>query len=230
MSKQDEFFDRADVHSSNKNSRVKSDEEVRKERQERLEKLVTPELLTHFSPQEAFRLVEYFNTTPSSGTQERVGTPYDLYKLSPEARAYLEKHVKDQRIIEIGDAGRKINMPFFMKLGARSFETADPNFSEVDGLTYLMRQPEGSALVCSFGVFDDGVLYMDGCEIGKSLKEYVGKLCKEIYRVTPKGGITLHGLEWDGDLKDAGFTSDSNTPNELNAYTPQRHGLRVLRR
>ncbi len=245
---QNKFFDKADKLSSgipydNKDeddypgasrdgpARLTTPEEARLEREKRLENLVTPELLTHFSRGDALRLVDYFSTTPSAETQEIIGTPYDLYKLSPEARAYLAKHVTGQRIIELGDAGRKINEPFFIKLGAKNLETADPKASRVDGLTYLMRQPEGSAIITSFGVFDEGVLYMDGVEIEKPLQEYVTRLCREIYRVTQKGSITLHGLEWDGDLKNAGFASDPNTPKELNSYFSDRgYGLRVLRK
>lgn len=212
--------------------RLLTPEEARKGTEERLERLVTPELLTYFSREDALKLVEYFGTVPSTGTQDYPGVPYDLSQLNSEAREYLIGYVKDKRVIEIGDAGRKINEPFFiLDWGAKSFEIADAQYG-VDGLTYLMRQPEGSALVCSFGVFDDGMLYMDGVKIEKPLREYVSKLCKEIYRVTPKGGITLHGLEWDGDLKDAGFVPDPNTPKELNSYCSRDsyYGLRVLRK
>ena len=198
------------------------------------EGLVTPELLTHFSREDALRLVKYFSIVPSQTTQGFPGVPYDLSQLGQEARAYLEEHVRDQKVIEIGDAGRRINEPFFMKLGVKSFETVDPQPCGVDGLSYLMRQPEGSAIVTSFGVFDDGVLYMDG-KTGELLDGYVSKLCSEIYRVTPKESITFHGLEWDGDLKDAGFVSDTKTPKELNSYVHGHgfgtgYGLRVLRK
>ena len=66
-------------------------------------------------------------------------------------------------------------------------------------------------------------------KISKSLGEYVKKLCREIYRVTPKGAITFHGLEWDGDLKDAGFV-DAGAPKELNKYVSGSGGLRILRK
>lgn len=237
---QDEFFDRADEISRGENplkrrkatpGRPVTEEQAEEERRQRLEGKITPELLTHFDRKEALELVAYFGGVPTAGTQEAVGTSYDLYKLNQGARQFLAREIQGKRIIEIGDAGRSVNRPFFMELGARSFETADPNFSGIDGLTYLMRQPDGSAVVTSFGVLDDGVLYgPSGCEISTSLGKYVGKLCNQIYRVTPKGGITLHGLEWDGDLLGAGFVNDANAPRQANSYTPGSGGLRLLRK
>ena len=132
-------------------------------------------------------------------------------------------------MLEIGDAGRRLNEPFFMKLGAKSFETTDPKYGQVDALTYLMRQPEGSTIVTGFGVLEEGVLY-NGFDEPERLKKYQKGLGKAIHRVTPIGGLTFHGLEWDYDLKDAGFVNDPNSPRELNTRTSDRGGLIVLRK
>ena len=226
---QDELFDRVDRDS--KNGRLKSEEEAIREDQERLERLVTPELLTYFSEKDALKLVRYFQETPSSGTQEEKGMPYDLQKLSEEAKQFLVKEIRGKKIIEIGDAGRRINECLLLRLGARSFETADAQWG-VDGLTYLMRQPEGSAIVCSFGVLDWGVLYDDWINSPRAMERYRKLLGNEMYRVTPKGAITLHGLECFDDLKQAGFREEYSpfVPEDLDTWTPQRGGLKVLRK
>ena len=53
---------------------------------------------------------------------------------------------------------------------------------------------------------------------------------EEIARVTPRGSITLHGLDYVDDLENAGFRFDKNAPAGLNTWTSQRGGLAVLRR
>lgn len=148
--------------------------------------------------------------------------------LTDEAEDYLERHIRGRRIIELGDAGRKINKNFFLGLGATSFKTADPQRLQVDGLTYLMRQQDDSAIVCSFGVLEYGVLHMGIEGIGKLCRKYVEELAKEIYRVTPQDTITFHGLDCGGaDLRRAGFIEDQSAPKR---FLDGQYDLTVLKK
>ena len=222
----DEFFDKADRMSG---GGVVSKEDSERDYNERMVEKVTPELLRYFSREDALDLVKYFSRTPSAETQSYPGVPYDLGKLSQEAKDYLVNEIRGKRVIELGDAGRRINEGLLLKLGATSVEYADSKYT-ADGLTHLMKQEDGSAVVCSFGLFDEGVLYMDGVSISEPLQKYVDKLCAEIHRVTPRGGITFHGLEYSDDLRKAGFENDSGSPRELNKQNSSDGGLKVLRK
>jgi len=166
---------------------------------------VSPELLRHFSYDEAFNLVKYFFQTPSTGTQDINGS-YDLSKLNPEARNFLERELQGKDILEIGNAGSRVNhnlTPF--NIG--NYVGVDADYGD-DALTHLMRQPEESAIVCSFGVLESGVL---DSWIGRErpLGKYIDLLAREIYRVTPEGSITLHGTDGFDELKRAGFRDEN---------------------
>ncbi len=209
-----------------------SEKEAERIREERYETLVTPELLTHFSREDALELIRYFDQTSSSSTQQFPGGAYSLYKLydrSQEAGDFLSEEVRGRRVIELGDNGNKLNKAFFLRAGAGAYESIDPKYN-VDGLTHLMRQPDESAVVVSFGVLEEGVLYAGFIDEPENLVRYQKELGKQIYRATPRGAITFHGLEWDYHLKDAGFVEYQNSPRELNTVTPQRGGFRVLRK
>ncbi len=197
--------------------------------EERKENQLTPELLNNFSQKDTSKLVEYFNQIPSTRTQDGAYVPYALEKLSNKGLEYLANEIKGKKIIELGDAGRRRNEKLLIDLGAESIDYADPLSSGVDGFSYLARQPDESAIVCSFGLFDIGVLYHSFCE-PEELVKYQKLLTDEIYRVTPKNGVTFHGLEFDYTLKESGFNADSNAPDELNTKTDQRGGLVLLRK
>ncbi|MFZ5954932.1 MAG: hypothetical protein ACOYT4_00755 [Nanoarchaeota archaeon] len=188
---------------------VVSKQEQRKMEAEAIHEKISPELLRHFTKKEAYNLIKYFISVPSTSTQEP-GASYDLYTIcnsNRKFREYLGEQINGRNIIELGDAGRQINKNLFLKLGAKNYESVDPNYN-FDGLTYLMRQDDNSAIICSFGVLESGVLY--GAESGfEALVKYQQKLADEIYRVTPKGAITLHGLECSVDLLNAGFANDN---------------------
>ncbi len=181
--------------------------------EERIQRKISQELLTFFNRSDAHDLVEYFDRTPSQTTSD-LGYTYDLNKLSPEAQRFLAEEVSGRRIIEFGNKGYKAgyNVPSakLFELGARSYEGCDPKY-DLDALTFLLRQPDESAIVTSFGVLDDGVLYMPGCEVDRLLSKYTAELGKQIYRVTPKRGVTIHGLDSVGDLIRAGFKAESPT-------------------
>ena len=208
-------------------AKVMSREEQEKERQERLEKMITPELLTHFFRNEAKRLVEYFDRIPSAQTCGP-SNMYSFERLSKEANDFLRNELQWKKIIELGSAGRneaKLHFEYDFKVG--QYEYADPQYN-TDGLSHLMKQPDNSAIVTSFGVLEDGVLYMDGLIPG--LRKYTELLGKEIYRVTPKGAITFHGLETDHDLIDAGFKQPKDIPKDFNKKLIGWNFLKVLRK
>lgn len=200
---------------------IMSEEEVRK----KSEAQITPELLKFFNRAEARELVRYFSSTPSEPTSD-FGRPYDLSRLGEEARKFLAREVKGRKIIELGNRGYanldrdsnnvlcSVPAATFLELGAKSYEGCDPKYN-ADGLTFLLKQPDESAIVTSFGVLEDGVLHMGGCSIDHLLSRYTAELGRQIYRVTPKGAITLHGLDSSHDLKNAGFIIEENAPRDL---------------
>ena len=184
-------------------ARVMSEEEIKKRDEEFVRGDVTPELLKYFSQKTAEELVKYFQNSPNVSTQ-RDGAIYNLYELVGKDLDYLEKEVKGKKVIEFGDAGKKINKTFFEELGSKKFIAFDtlPGKGR-DALSQLSRQPDNSAVVTSFGVLDEGVLYMGG--VVEGLERYTEELAKQIYRVTPLRGLTIHGLENAKDLINAGF-------------------------
>lgn len=218
-------------HSDSLDARVETPEEERNRLEEMYRKKITPELLTHFSFDAALQLVKYFEQTPSTPTQDAQGVPYDLFSLGDKAREFLAREVKGKKILELGNSGYKsgYNVPsrYLLGLGAQSYEGCDPKYN-TDGLTFLMRQPEGSAIVCSFGVLESGVLDFSFKE--DDLTKYCELLDKEVYRVTPAGSITLHGTDSPTRLIDAGFKVVPEFPEGLNPKEYQTGGLVVLRK
>jgi hypothetical protein len=180
---------------------IKSEHDIKKENNERIERLISPELLKYFSRNEAHNLIKSFLGIPSVTTQEE-GCGYQLSNIKNEYLTLLRSEIEGKKIIEIGDAGHGINRSWFKEMGAEGFVGIDINYGGPDALTFLMKQPADSAVVCSFGVFDDGSLYFSE---DSNLKKYIQKLCEEIYRVTPRNSISLHGLERKNDLIRAGF-------------------------
>ena len=195
---------------------------------------ITPELLQYFTREEAEELLECFTRTPSAETH---GT-YNIDNLSKEAKNFLSKEITGKRIIELGtgQAGAFTDKdnPFycisgkFNRLGAKEWCGVDPKCN-YDGLTFLLKQPDESAIVTSFGVLEEGVLYR-GFNESEQLKKYQQELGRQIYRVTPKGAITFHGLEWDLDLVKAGFIDDENVPSDLRKGKQGHNRFRVLRK
>jgi len=164
-------------------------------------KNITPELLQHFSHEEASELVKYFFQTPSASTQGVDGT-YDFNKIDENGMSFLEKELEGQNVIEFGNAGWRTNR-HLQQFKLNSYEGVDPDYGK-DALTHLMRQPDNSAIVCSFGVMESGVL---DSWVGrdKPLGKYIDLLAKEIHRVTPQGAISLHGTDGFSELETAGF-------------------------
>jgi len=167
-------------------------------------------LLRHFSEEETIMLVEKFLHSPVTSTQEGFST-YGLYDLDEEKKRYISNEIRGGKVIEFGDGGRATNLRFMLESGVKDFRTVDPKHNtdgHTDGLSYLLQQPDESAIVMSFGVLEDGIL--DGTDEYSIpvFRKYNRLLGEEIYRVTPKGGITLHGLDSIYDLVNAGFTEE----------------------
>ena len=155
---------------------------------------IPEELLRYFTSEEAEELTRYFRQTPSTRTQSQ-GCDYSLRNLGINARSRLEKELEGQDIIEFGNAGRGRN-PELDTFGICDYQGVDPKQDE-DALSYLINVDDESAIVCSFGVLDFGVLSRFGQneEMRGLLDRYITALVEETHRVTPKGAITLHGTD-----------------------------------
>ncbi|MEA3329975.1 MAG: hypothetical protein U9Q06_04500 [Nanoarchaeota archaeon] len=186
------------------NMKARSEDESKKFWEDYYNKRVTPELLKDFSHEEALGLVKYFFRTPGAETQT-IGGNYSLGNLDKNSKSFLEKELRNANIIEIGNKGLIQNAEF-APFGIRSYQGTDCDYGN-DALTHLMKQPDESAVICSFGVLESGVL---DSWVGrdKPLGRYIDLLAKEIYRVTPKGAITLHGTDGFTELEKAGFADE----------------------
>ena len=82
---------------------------------------------------------------------------------------------------------------------------------KIDALSFLRTQDDNSATVLSSGVLEDCII---GCnaEKDKIVEKYKTELCAEIYRVTPIGGVSIHGgcdRVWQPTMLKSGFAQDS---------------------
>ena len=194
---------------------------------------ITAELLKHFTEDEVRQLMSYFGRVPKTHCGWQLE---DLYLDRPkkeceEFRDFLRKRVEGRKVVEIGastDFATKAET--FLGLGAGEYVAVDvlyemPKFADIghvknreyhekirlepiDGLSYMARQQDASCIVCSFGVISPGVL----CDVNDVVKRYTKELCKEIYRATPEGGISLHVTEYSNWLKEAGFKALHGVP------------------
>ena len=101
-----------------------------------------------------------------------------------------------RKVIELGPERNPV-YPHLAKLGIAGYTAVEPNYADetsealkghegktdvvkVDGLSYLLTQPNDSSIVISFGV-------LPFCS-----ESYEESTAKEIYRVTVPGGISVH--------------------------------------
>src|SRR3989339_165030 len=79
--------------------------------------------------------------------------------------------------------------------------TKNAKIVEEDGLSYLLKQDDESSLVTSYGIICPEISRMNN-------NDYFKFLIKEIYRVTPKDGITMHvhGFEKEKAINLFGFS------------------------
>jgi hypothetical protein len=98
-------------------------------------------------------------------------------------------------VIEIGPGGNPLNTFLECKsyVGVQPFECHVPNVGEnyviMDGLSYLRKQKDKSAIVVSFGVFDTDVLHFpDHKKMGiydkDKINQYISELIEEVKRVS----------------------------------------------
>ena len=172
---------------------------------------VTPELLDYFSREEAEKIVKYchFESPTCKTAYTGGGSVIGLEGLNEDEQSFLRNELEGRIIIELGSGKNKTNESFFRKIEVESFETVDPQVN-TDGLSYLAKLPNESAIVCSFGLFDEGVLYPVDRDHKEVMRKYVNALSQQIYRVTPKGRITFHGLEFPHSFVDEGFKKETN--------------------
>lgn len=145
----------------------------------------------------------------------------------------LREFVEGRGIIEIGSARTGI-LPYIMQIDVPSYIGVDPFAAKAtresieeflrdnpqwkerlfavsdDGLTFLGRQPTGSAIVVSSGVLDTSVI---GGKMfhNAPVAQYMKELSSEIYRVTPANGISYHRCAsnvWQKALIAVGFKAD----------------------
>ncbi|HIG95079.1 MAG: hypothetical protein QT05_C0016G0005 [archaeon GW2011_AR13] len=123
---------------------------------------------------------------------------FDLMKkLYPEVS---RENLKGKKIIEIGTGANPLAKDF-LEMGVTEYTGLEPFHPELsrenlkecqnakiveeDGLSYLLKQDDESSLVTSYGIICPEISRMNN-------NDYFKFLIKEIYRVTPKNGITMH--------------------------------------
>lgn len=138
----------------------------------------------------------------------------------------LGKHsalLQNQQVIEIGPGCNPLAAFLLERIGVRKYVAVEPLRPELterllnvgdsriilernDGLTYLLQQPDESAIVMSFGVldwtlFDFLPFNTDGISWSRQeIDDYMRLLVKEVYRVTPSGSITVNQPSGDGKV------------------------------
>ncbi|MDI6736900.1 MAG: hypothetical protein QME12_00085 [Nanoarchaeota archaeon] len=74
---------------------------------------------------------------------------------------------------------------FYPRISEKMVEGENARIAANDALSFLVSQPGESAIVASRGVLNQEVM---------PSSNYARFLAREIYRVTPKGGITIHSM------------------------------------
>lgn len=126
----------------------------------------------------------------------------------------IANEIKGKKVIELGPS-HDPKARFFLDNGAKEYVGVDLFHSfigtcfvqnylkakivEKDALSYLMNQEDESAVVASFGFLCDALHMLN--------PHYVPFVVKEIYRITPKGGISIHSTACDieNSFEAAGF-------------------------
>jgi len=145
------------------------------------------------------------------------------YKFKKTVREQLRK----RRVIELGpgddpkakllferyDIGEYVGVePFYYRITEERLNMQDERISVVreDGLSYLLNQPDENAIVVSSGVVCPE-LFKQPCG-----SDYLRFLGREIFRVTPEGGVTVHLAPQPGDFfVEHGFKALHNRDDEF---------------
>lgn len=122
-----------------------------------------------------------------------------LRRYFDNAEDILKDSIKGRKAIELGP-GRSPMHKWLLERGASEYTGVEmfyPQISERlvsgenakivegDALSFLLSQPDESAIVASRGVLNDEVM---------PSPSYARFLIKEIYRATPKGAVTIHSM------------------------------------
>jgi hypothetical protein len=136
--------------------------------------------------------------------------------ISKYGKNKLAKEIEGKRVIELGpahnpraklllDLGAKeyVGVELFNSFMASCF-TQNYNRAKIvqkDALSYLINQEEGSAVVVSFGFLCDALHIYN--------PHYIPFITKEIQRITPKDGVSVHSGSCDfaNSFNAAGFSS-----------------------
>lgn len=129
----------------------------------------------------------------------------------------IAKEIKGRKVIELGPS-HDPKAKFFLDNGAKEYVGVDLFHSftascfvqnyigakivKRDALSYLMKQENESAVVASFGFLCDALHMLN--------PHYIPFVVREIYRVTPKGGISIHSTacDFENSFEAAGFKSE----------------------
>lgn len=132
----------------------------------------------------------------------------------------ISKEIEGKRVIELGPAHNP-RAKLLLDLGAKEYVGVElfnvfmascftQNYNKArivqkDALTYLINQEDESAVVVSFGFLCDA-LHMQNTH-------YIPFITKEIQRITPKGGISVHSgaCDFSSSFNAAGFDSSEVT-------------------
>lgn len=132
-----------------------------------------------------------------------IGRMEDMMKKLLERNSpFLKQYVQDQHIIDIG-CGKSYNQvnERTISLGAKSYVGIVPHniltkdlerkgkisFAPTDGLSYLLTQPDNSAVIIASSLFSETLvpILVDTEETKAIKEEYLQRLFRQIYRVTP---------------------------------------------
>jgi hypothetical protein len=160
--------------------------------------------------------------TPSiltKSTSSTKGVLENIIRLYGEEK--LKKEIEGKTVIELGPAHNPNHYIFLKQLGAKEYIGVDlfndfigncftnthskAKVVKEEALSFLIKQPSESAIVVSFG-FLCNALHADN-------EHFVPFVSREIYRITPKNGISVHQgvYELKTSLPGAGFSTENVT-------------------
>lgn len=126
---------------------------------------------------------------------------YESFLYDLEKNSLLREGFRDRKVVELGPERKPVYV-HLAQLGIADYTAVEPfyadetrealrghigqiNVVQVDGLSYLLTQPNDSCVVVSFGV-------LPYCS-----EPYNKSIAKEIFRTTVPGGISIHDLNGD---------------------------------